>query len=190
MYQGYGYVPNSACPSNGSAVPTMGHDGQLYGQQQYQYPVPFFQSNAPSSTTQISNPPTSQGEASISVASNQSSIPVGTAKTPGEASNGDANVNNGMGMKSSHQNPSPTLNAAVGNGGLPGGLQSTGYHNPRFNSNGMWSSVAWYDGPLYTNASQRPTNSSISSAPAYNVNNSSARNRNQQPVSNIMVCDV
>ncbi|KAJ0794417.1 hypothetical protein HanPI659440_Chr04g0139031 [Helianthus annuus] len=52
MYPGYGYAPYGPYSPAGSPVPTTGHDGQLYGAQQYQYPSPCFlpvaQTNAPS----------------------------------------------------------------------------------------------------------------------------------------------
>ncbi|KAJ0673055.1 hypothetical protein HanOQP8_Chr13g0503971 [Helianthus annuus] len=47
MYPGYGYAPYGPYSPAGSPVPTTGHDGQLYGAQQYQYqyqyPSPCFQ---------------------------------------------------------------------------------------------------------------------------------------------------
>ncbi|MFS8006017.1 hypothetical protein Hanom_Chr13g01244301 [Helianthus anomalus] len=52
MYSGYGYAPYGPYSPAGSPVPTTGHDGQLYGAQQYQYPSPYFQpvaqTNSPS----------------------------------------------------------------------------------------------------------------------------------------------
>ena len=36
LYQGYAYTPYGTYPFNGSSIPAMAHDGQLYGAQQDQ----------------------------------------------------------------------------------------------------------------------------------------------------------
>ena len=45
-HHGFGY-PYRTYPPPGSPVPTMGHDGQLYGLQHYQYSTPYYQPQAP-----------------------------------------------------------------------------------------------------------------------------------------------
>ncbi|XP_042457873.1 YTH domain-containing protein ECT4-like isoform X1 [Zingiber officinale] len=159
MYQGYGYAPYSAYPSNGTAVPAMGNVGKVYDQQQYQYPLPFFQTHQPTSSTH-------QGNLSSSVVSDQPSIPVDTQKN----SNGipKSNTSNGPGTtRSSHQN---LLHASQGNGG---------YQNFRYSSNGIWSTKVWYDSP-YLNGQHRPAKfRSSSSGTGHNASYSSVRNHGQ-----------
>ncbi|KAL6976962.1 hypothetical protein U1Q18_025750 [Sarracenia purpurea var. burkii] len=46
-HHGYGYAPYGPYSPAGSPVPTMGHNGQLFGAQHYQYPTPFFQTLTP-----------------------------------------------------------------------------------------------------------------------------------------------
>ena len=46
-HNGYGYAPYGPYSPAASPVPTMGHDGHLYGAQSYQYPTPYFQSLTP-----------------------------------------------------------------------------------------------------------------------------------------------
>ena len=41
-HHGYGYAPYGPYPPVGSPVPTVGHDGQLYGPQHYQCPTHCF----------------------------------------------------------------------------------------------------------------------------------------------------
>nr|XP_009411291.1 PREDICTED: uncharacterized protein LOC103993077 isoform X1 [Musa acuminata subsp. malaccensis] len=173
LYQGYGYAPYSAYPSNGSSVPTMGHDGQHYGPQQYQYPVPFFEQPTPTSTTQTPTPPTSQGEVSTSVAANQPSISMDTARVDSsKVSNVNANRNNGPGtMRSSHQPSSLTSGDSHGKGGFPGGFHSAGYQDSRFGFGGQHKPA---------------TSSSRSSTVTHKANNLSERNQNQHSVPHIV----
>ena len=90
MYpHGYWYGPYSPYSPAASPVPTMGNDGQLYGPQHYQYPPPYFQPLTPSSEPFTpSHVAPSQGDLSISTATDQKTLPVETAK---ENSNGIAN---------------------------------------------------------------------------------------------------
>ncbi|XP_038987803.1 YTH domain-containing protein ECT4-like [Phoenix dactylifera] len=189
-HHGYGYAPFGAYPSPGSPVPTMGHDGQLYGPQHYQYPTPFFQpptlTGAPHTPNQ---PPTSQSEVSTSVASDQPSIPLDTSKANSNGiANGNANGNSGSApQRPSHQNQSQTSNGSYGRGSLPGGLPSTGYHDPRFSFDGMRSPVPWFDGPVFSNGQHRPaTTSSISSAVSHGGTTPAARNQNHRPLPQVM----
>ena len=45
-HHGFGY-PYRTYPPPDSPILTMGHDGQLYGPQHYQYPTPYYQPQAP-----------------------------------------------------------------------------------------------------------------------------------------------
>ncbi|KAJ0555385.1 putative YTH domain-containing protein [Helianthus annuus] len=49
MYHGYGYAPYGPYSPAGSPLPTVGHDGQLYGAQPFQYPNPYFPPMTPTS---------------------------------------------------------------------------------------------------------------------------------------------
>ncbi|WOL07953.1 hypothetical protein Cni_G16703 [Canna indica] len=64
-------------------------------------------------------------------------------------------------------------------GTLADGASSSGYHGPIFGSDGMWSSVPWYDGTTFANGQQRPAAASSTSFVTSNVeNNTSSRNQN------------
>ncbi|XP_072971630.1 YTH domain-containing protein ECT4-like [Typha angustifolia] len=189
-HHGYGYAPYGAYPSPGSPIPTVGHDGQLYGPQHYQYPAPFFQPPTPTNASHApTKTPTSQGEVPTSVAADQPIVPVDTAKTNlNGIANGAATGNkNSAPLRQSHQNGSVTSNGSYGKGALPTGLPSSGYQDPRFGFDGMRSPVPWFDGPLYSNGQHRPsTTSSMSSPAAHNANYPLARNQNQHPVPHLM----
>ena len=79
-HHGYGYVPYGPYPPAGSPVRTVGHDGQLYGPQHYQYPAPYFQPPTPTSgpynPSPVAPPP---GEVTTSVAADQKPLSVETA---------------------------------------------------------------------------------------------------------------
>lgn len=165
MYQGY--APYSAYPSNGTAVPAM---GKVYDQQQYQYPLPFFQTHQPTSSTH-------QGDLSSSVVSDQPSIPVDTQKNSNGISK--SNTSNQPGTtRTSRQNLSY---ASQGNGG---------YQNSQYSSNGIWSTKVWYDAP-YLNGQHRPAKfRSSSSSTGHNASYSSVRNHGQQLIAHVMVCSL
>ncbi|URD95989.1 YT521-B-like family domain containing protein [Musa troglodytarum] len=169
LCQGYADTAYGTYAFSGSSIPAMAYDGQLYEAQQDQYPVPFFQPNAPTSATQTPRPPTSQGEVSIPVA-DQPPVPVDRAKTNTDGiCNGDVKETDGRGtLRSGHQNPSLALNASYGMGGLLGGLHSTGYQDPRFGPGPDGSR------PSYSNEQHRPaTTCSLSSAATCNSKTSS-----------------
>jgi len=187
MYHpGYGYAPYGAYPSPGSPVPTMGHDGQLYGPQHYQYPAPYFQ--PPSPTPYASNQaPTSKVVVSTSAAPDQPPIPLDAAKvnTNGVA-NGTANGNNGpLSQKPSQQNSSLTSNNSYGRGALPNGLPSSGYQDPGFSYDGIRSPVPWFD-PVFPDAQHRLTTNNVPSTGPH-ANSTSGRNQNLRPLPHLMV---
>ncbi|KAF8775656.1 hypothetical protein HU200_004435 [Digitaria exilis] len=180
MYHGYSYAPYGPYPS-GSPVPgpAVGHDGQSYGSQQYQYPTQYYQASTPTNATHGVNGPSSQPEMP-SVASHQTRILVDATKS---SANGNAN---GMptGNNSSLPRKQTNLNVSVANNGSygRGPMQGGGPSASNYGHSGLRSPVQWYDGPIYSNGHQRPTSSSTS----YRSNSSSARNQGQRPTTNLM----
>ncbi|KAK1296264.1 hypothetical protein QJS10_CPB15g02108 [Acorus calamus] len=176
MYHGYGYGPYSPYPPAGSPVPGMGHDGQLYSPQHYQYQTSYYQPPTPNSSYTPNTTP--QGDVSTSVAPNQATIPVDTtAKNSNGVANGTANGNNGTANQRQNHSQNNLLNSN-GRGILP----SNGYTDPRFGFDGMRS--PWLDGPVYHDGQHRPaTSSSISSAASHMGN---ARNQNLRPLPHLV----
>lgn len=161
MYHGYGYAPYGPYSPATSPVPTVGHDGQMYGAQHYQYPSPYFQPMTPTAIPQ-------KGENTAS--SNQPPLTVDTANR-----NSNSTVN-GVGVKgptatwpTNYQ--SPTYNA-------------NGYQDGRYGFDGVHSPVPWLDSPMYSNGQAR-NNSNV--APFSNGNGVTSRNQNLRPHTNVMV---
>ncbi|KAJ6796437.1 YTH domain-containing family protein 2-like [Iris pallida] len=186
-HSGYGYPPYGAYPSPGSPVPTMGHDGQLYGPQHYQYQPSYYQPtpNAPYTSNKV---PKSNSELSTSAAPDQPSIPLDTSKvnTNGVA-NVTANGNNGSTLqKSNQQNLSLSSNGSYGRGSLPNGIPSSGYQDLRYSFDGMRSPVPWFDSPVFPDAQHRlvPDNS-VSSTP-HLAKSAAGRNQNLRPIPHLM----
>eukprot|EP00268_Persea_americana_P030137 TRINITY_DN291_c0_g1_i1.p1 TRINITY_DN291_c0_g1~~TRINITY_DN291_c0_g1_i1.p1 ORF type:complete len:764 (+),score=184.27 TRINITY_DN291_c0_g1_i1:198-2294(+) len=180
-HHGYGYPPYGAYPPPGSPVPTMGHDGQLYGPQHYQYGAPYYQ---PPTTPNgpYAPAPTSKGDVSTSVAADQVPLPV---ETGNGNSNGGVNGSNGSAtLKPGSQNGSLTSNGSFGRGVMPGGIPASGYQDPRLAFDGMRSPIPWLDGPIFSDGQPRPaTSSSVSSA----INNGpSGRNQSLRPPPHLM----
>ncbi|RWW34985.1 hypothetical protein GW17_00000204, partial [Ensete ventricosum] len=180
-HHGYGYAPYGPYPSPGSPVPTLGHNGQLYGPQHYQFPATYYQpptaTSAPDTTSQI---PSSKREVSTSTAASLPSIPVDTTKSDSnETVKASTNGNNGsLKLKPSQQNSSLNSNGSLGKGAFPGGHPSSGYQDPRFGFDGMWSPVPWYDSLMFPDGQQRPTTANTVS---------STRNQNLRPLPHLMV---
>ncbi|XP_042505489.1 YTH domain-containing protein ECT2-like [Macadamia integrifolia] len=123
-HHGYGYAPYGPYSPVGSPVPTMGHDGQLYGPQHYQYPTPCYQRPIPSSGPCTHNQSAApHGDVSTSVAPEQVPLPVEAAKRNiNEIAHGNANGNNASGpLKPSYQNSSFKSNGSYARGFLLGG---------------------------------------------------------------------
>ncbi|GAB4835100.1 hypothetical protein Ancab_000008 [Ancistrocladus abbreviatus] len=149
-HHGFGFAPYGPYSPAASPVPTMGHDSQLYGHQQYQYPSPYFPPITPTSGTYTPTP----------VATPQGDLPaVGQSPLSVETVNGNANtVSNGSGkgtngstpIRSPYQNSSFGVNSSYGRNGHQGGVPASGYHDPRFCFDGMRSPVPWLDGPIFS----------------------------------------
>lgn len=178
MYHGYGYAPYGPYPSS-SPVPTVGHDGQSYGTQQYQYPTQYYQPPTPTNATHGVNGANSQPELP-SVAGHQARVLVDTTKASANTSaNGMHNANNSsLPRKQTHLNVPVANNGSYGRGPVQGGGPSAS----NYGHNGLRSPVQWYDGPTYSNGHQRPTASSTS----YHSNSSSEKNQSQRPTTNLM----
>lgn len=178
MY-GYGYAPYGPYPS-GSPVPTVGHDGQSYGAQHYQYPGQYYQQPAPTNASHGVDAVNSQSEMP-SVAAHQARVPVESAKAIANGTaNGMANTNSSsLARKQTHQNVSVANNGSYGGATLQGGPSANNYGH-----SGLHSPVQWYDGPVYSNGHQRSNTNSTS----YGSNSYSAKNQSQRPTANLMVC--
>ncbi|WVZ60532.1 hypothetical protein U9M48_010542 [Paspalum notatum var. saurae] len=178
MYHGYGYAPYGPYPS-GSPVPSVGHDSQSYGSQQYQYSSQYYQPPTPTNATHGVNGTSSQPELP-SVNSRQARVLVDATKaTANGSANGMATANNSMlPRKQTH------LNVSVANSGLygRGSIQGGGPSASNYGHSGLRSPAQWYDGPVYSNGHQRP----IASSTSYRSNSSSAKNPSQRPTPNLM----
>lgn len=187
MY-GYGYTPYGPYSPAGSPVPTMGHDGQLYGPQQYQYPAYYQSPTQPNEPYNPKQAPATQGELPTSAAADKPALSV---ELPNGNSKGsvNSNINGSVPLKVSQQNSSSILNGSYGRGGVfSGGVTSSGYHDPRLNFDGMKSPSPWLDTPAYNDRKHKPTTSSAFYSPTSHVNNNQAgRHQNQLQFSNLMV---
>ncbi|WOL07948.1 YTH domain-containing family protein 2-like [Canna indica] len=185
-HHGYSYAPYSPYPTPGSPVPALGHNNQLYGSQHYQYPATYYQpptsTGAPNTKYQTTS---SKGDVSTSAAADLPSVSVDTTKAN---SNGVAksiiNSNNEPAKsKPSQQNGPSNVGGSFSKGTLAGGVSSSGYQDPRFGFDGMWSPVPWYDGTTFADGQQRPVAaSSTCSATSHVGNNTSSRNQNLHPI--------
>nr|XP_043613738.1 YTH domain-containing protein ECT4-like [Erigeron canadensis] len=180
MYHGYGYPTYSPYSPATSPVPTVGHDGQLYGAQHYQYPNAYFQPMTPTSGPYSSSAVPAKGENTPSAAADQPSLTVDTA-------NGNSNnIVNGGGVKgntgSASLRPTTYQNSYNANGSYGRGAQNS-YQDPRYSYEGLHSPIPWLDTTLYTDGQAR----NISSiAPLSSGNGVASRNQNLRPHSNIM----
>ncbi|KAF8395980.1 hypothetical protein HHK36_017591 [Tetracentron sinense] len=177
-HHGYGYAPYGAYPPAGSPVPTMGHDGQLYGPQHFQYPTyyqPLTPTDGPYTPNQAIVP---EGEVSTSIAADQVPLSVETAnKKTNSIANGG---NNGSApLIPSYQKSSLNSNGSYGRSVFPGGISSSGYQDPRFGFDGMRSPIPWLDGTIFSDGQSRPaTSTSVSSTISHINNIPSGRNQN------------
>ncbi|XP_024985182.1 YTH domain-containing family protein 2-like [Cynara cardunculus var. scolymus] len=181
MYHGYGYAPYGPYSPATSPVPTVGHDGQLYGAQHYQYPSPYFQPMTPTSGPYSSAPIAPKGEITTSAPADQPSLTVDTA-------NGNSNgIVNGVGIKGA-TGPTPVRPTSYQNSGFNAngsygrGVQN-GYQDLRYGFDGVHSPIPWLDSPLYSDGQPR-NNSNI--APVSNGNGVASRNQNLRPHSHLM----
>lgn len=185
-HHGYGYSPFGPYSPAGSPVPTIGHDGQLYGPQHYQYGAPYYQ---PPTTPNGPYTPslTPKGDVSTSVAADQAPLPVETGNGNSNAiANGGVNGSNGSApLKPGSQNGSLMSNGSYGRGVIPGSVPASSYQDPRFGFDGMRSPIPWLDGPIFSDGQPRPATSS--SVPSAISNNPSARNQSLRPPPHLMV---
>uniref|UniRef100_N1QSK2 YTH domain-containing family protein n=1 Tax=Aegilops tauschii TaxID=37682 RepID=N1QSK2_AEGTA len=175
MYHGYGYAPYGPYPS-GSPVPTVGHDGQSYGTQQYQYPGQYYQQPAPTNAMHGVNSANPQSELP-SAAAHQAHATVVSAKVTTGTASGIANAASSLPRKQTHHHVSVTNSGSYGRGPSQGGPSAS-----NFGHTGHRSPAQWYDGPVYSNGHQR----SIASSTSYGSNSSSAKNQSHRPTTNLM----
>ncbi|KAL8480870.1 hypothetical protein ACS0TY_027408 [Phlomoides rotata] len=174
MYHGYGYAPYGPYSPAASPVPTVGHDGQLYGAQHYQYPTPYFQSLTPTSGQFPTPAAPAKGEIANAAATDM-------PKSNGLANSGGAKGNNGTApARATYQNSSFNMNGSYGRGALPGGVPASGYQDPRYAYEGLHSPVPWLENPYFSDGQPRPvTSSSMTTSNGNGV--PSSRNQNYQP---------
>ncbi|KAI3450925.1 hypothetical protein Pfo_007590 [Paulownia fortunei] len=183
-HHGYGYAPYGPYSPAASPIPTMGHDGQLYGAQHYQFPTPYFQSLTPSGPY-----PTpaaaAKGDIATSAATDQVPLLVDStnSKSNGIVNSGGAKGNNGTSpVMPTYQNSSFTANGSYGRGALPGGIPVSGYQDPRFGFDGLQSPISWLESPYFSDGQPRPvTSSSMTSSIANGSGVPSSRNQNFRP---------
>ncbi|KAH6829810.1 evolutionarily conserved C-terminal region 2 [Perilla frutescens var. hirtella] len=185
-HHGYGYTPYGPYSPAASPIPTLGHDGQLYGPQHYQYPTPYFQSLTPTSGPYPSPAAPGKGEIATAVAAEQVPLPVDSSnsKSNGIANSGATKGNNGTAMaRPTYQNSSFNANGSYGRGALSGGgIPASGYQDPRFAFDGLHSPIPWLENPYFSDAQQRPINSSSMTSAVGNGNSvPSSRNQNYRP---------
>lgn len=154
-------------------MPTIGHDGQLYGPQHYQYAAPYYLPPTPSDATyahnQVSTP---QGEASTAVAA-EALLSEEKGNRNDKGSENANNTNGPVPPRPSNLSSLQTSNGSYVRGTMQGGVASSGYPDPGFR----------YDGPIFSDGHQRTvTSSSVS------VTIPSSRNQNLHQLPHVMVC--
>ncbi|KAJ8574027.1 hypothetical protein K7X08_010538 [Anisodus acutangulus] len=158
-HHGYGYAPYSPYSPAISPVPTLGHDGQLYGSQQYHYP--YLQPHPPTSGSNTTPAALPKGEiATSAAAADQASLSVDSANgNSNVVANGGVKGNTGpLPVRPQFQNSSLNANGSYGLGALPGGVAS-GYQDPRLGFDGVRSPIPWIDGSIYSDGQARTSNS-------------------------------
>lgn len=181
-HHAYGYAPYSPYSPATSPVPTVGHDGQLYGSQQYHYP--YFQPLPLTSTSNTSSAALPKGEiATSAAAADQTSLSVDSAKGNSNVIvNGGVKGNTGhMPVRPAFQNSSLNANGSYGPGTLPGGAAS-GYQDPRLGFDGVRSPIPWIDGSMFTDGQARPVvNNSFTPSFSNGYAAPSTKNQNVHP---------
>ncbi|CAK9181372.1 unnamed protein product [Ilex paraguariensis] len=186
-HHGYGYAPYGPYSPAGSPVPTVAHDGQLYGAQHYQYPTPYFQPPTPTSGLYPSPAAPPKGEISTSAAADQLPLSVETANGN---SNGIANIggikgNNGSApVRPTYQNSSFNTSGSYGRGAIPGGIVSSGYQDLGFGFDGLRSPITWVDGSIFSDGQPGHVKSASITSPTGGY--SLSRNQNLRPNSHLM----
>ncbi|KAL2557102.1 evolutionarily conserved C-terminal region 2 [Forsythia ovata] len=184
-HHGYGYAPYGPYSPAATPVPTVGHDGQLYGAQHYQYPTPYFQSLTATSGGYPTSASSAKDDISASAAIDQAPLSVASsdAKSNGIANSGSIKKNNGLNAaKPIYPNSSYSFNGTYGRSGLPGGIPAAGYQDPRFLFDGSRSPIPWLDGSFMSDGQPRPVTSSSMTPSIPNGNGvPSSRNQNFRP---------
>ncbi|KAI7726241.1 hypothetical protein M8C21_008585 [Ambrosia artemisiifolia] len=173
MYQGYGYAPYGPYSPAGSPLPTVGHDGQLYGAQHFQYPSPYFQPTTPTGGPYTSAVIPHKGVNAPSAAADRTPLTVNSTNgVKGAAWPAPA-------KPTSYQNSIFNANSSYKKGA------QNGFQDPRYGFGGVHSSIPWLDAPLLSGEQAR-NNSNI--APVTNGNGIASRNQmytNQMYPSNL-----
>ncbi|GMH11545.1 hypothetical protein Nepgr_013386 [Nepenthes gracilis] len=188
-HHGLGFAPYGPYSPAGSSVAAMGHDSQLYGHQQYQYPSPYFQPVTPTSGTYTPAPAAHpQGD--------MSSAAAGQWPLSAETANGNANCvsndggkgrNGSVPLRATHQTSYFDINNSYGRGSLPGGLPTSGYQDPRFGFDGIRSPIPWFDGPFFADGQPRTVTSNSFASLASHANHApSSRNQSLPPHANVL----
>ncbi|XP_022848261.1 YTH domain-containing family protein 1-like isoform X2 [Olea europaea var. sylvestris] len=130
-YHGYTYAPYGAYSPTASS---MGHDGQLYGPQQYQYPTSYFQ---PSTQTSGSYAPNQINASVPSVAEVQSQAETANGNMPSVGNFTAYRSNLSKPLRPYDQNSTMNCNDSYGWGGLPSassGISSAVSHGYNFST--------------------------------------------------------
>ncbi|KAF5797387.1 putative YTH domain-containing protein [Helianthus annuus] len=158
MYPGYGYAPYGPYSPAGSPVPTTGHDGQLYGAQQYQYPSPYFQ-------------PVAQTNAPSKVDFTRSAVPGEPSFTVDTTASGITKGNTGAASVRPVANQNPVFSSS---GSYDSGSQNV-FQDPIYRFDGVHSPIPWLDGTVYSNGQHR---SNTNSVPLSSANGFASKNQN------------
>ncbi|KAL1565700.1 evolutionarily conserved C-terminal region 2 [Salvia divinorum] len=173
-HHGYSYAPYGPYSPAASPVPTVGHDGQLYGGQHYQYPTPYFQSLTPTGGPLPTLAAPAKGEIASAAAIDQAPLSLDSINSKSNviANSGGAKGNNGsVPARTTYQNSS--FNGSYGRGPASVYLDPT-----RYGSDGLQSPYPWFE-PYFSDGQTRPvTTSSMMSSIAKGV-------RHPQPMSGV-----
>ncbi|GFP95647.1 yth domain-containing family protein 2 [Phtheirospermum japonicum] len=185
VYHGYGYAPYGPYSPAATPVPTLGHDGQMYGAQAYQYPTPYFQSMTPTSGPYPTPAAPAKGEIAASAAADQAPLSVDSTNSKSNpiANTGGGKGNNGTApVRATYQNSSYNVNGSYGRGALHGGIPASGFQDPRYGFDGFQSPIPWMESPYFLDGQPRPvTSSSMTSSVANGNGYSAGRNQNFRP---------
>ncbi|XP_075515920.1 YTH domain-containing protein ECT4-like [Primulina tabacum] len=182
-HHGYSYAPYAPYSPAVSPVPTVGHDGQTYGAQHYQYPTPYFQSLTPTGGQfpTMAAPP--KGDIAIAAAADQGSLPIDSAnsKSNGISNGGTTKGNNVSAQARATYNSSFNVNGSYGRSSLTGGIPTSGYQDPRFGFDGIQVPIPWMESPYFLDGQPRSIGSSTLTSSSANGNDApSSRSQNNQ----------
>ncbi|XP_052175082.1 YTH domain-containing protein ECT4-like [Diospyros lotus] len=181
VYPGYGYAPYGTYHLPTSPVPSMGHDAQLYGAQQYQYPT-YYQSSTPTSGPLTSNQAKApQAGFPTSTATDQMPLPVESIDANQSSMANVRSVNGTNGSKSlrpNYQNSSFGPNNSHAKGSMPPGT-ATGFQDQRYSFDVTHLPSPWLDASVF------PDGKSKHALPLHGTNVLSGRNQNLRPFSHL-----